>query len=96
MAVTAHELAHKKGHHVLYRMLVIVAVMIATILNWSRFTVPVIFNLAFSLLLFQILANTALLAFLMMVLVPVSWYMECKADVAAAKFVGKFWIRSVL
>jgi hypothetical protein len=40
--------------------------------------------------------DTALIAFVIVELIPVSWYMEMKADEAAARFVGKSYIQSAL
>lgn len=40
--------------------------------------------------------ETALLAFMMVAMIPASWYIELKADAASARFVGKQYIQSAL
>ena len=96
LGVTAHEIAHKKNHHILYRALILVPIMIGVVLSWSQFTPLVLFNEAITQPLFRIMMETALLAFMMVAMIPASWYIELKADAAAAKFVGKQYIQSAL
>ena len=97
MAVTAHELAHKKGHHIFYKALLMIALLFVNILVWSRFTVPILFSRALTQsILLPLMMDTALIAFVIIELIPVSWYMEMKADEAAARFVGKSYIQSAL
>jgi Zn-dependent protease with chaperone function len=96
LAVTAHEIAHKKNHHISYRALILIPIMIGIGLSWSQFTPLVLFNETITQPLFQIMMETALLAFMMVAMIPASWYIEVKADAAAAKFVGKQYIQSAL
>ncbi len=88
MAVAAHEIAHKKGHHALYRTVITMIFVSIAGLSWSRFTAPILFNEAFTQALLQIMMEVALLAFMMVAMIPASWLMELKADKAAARFVG--------
>ena len=96
MAVAAHELGHKKGRHVIYRFLVMLGVMAAVIVEWSRFTSPILLNETITQILFTAMMNVSLLAFLVVVMIPLSWIAELKADEAAARFAGKENIRSAL
>jgi Zn-dependent protease with chaperone function len=96
LGVTAHEIAHKKNHHVFYRALILAPIMISIVLLWSQFTPLVLFNEAITQPLFQIMMETALFAFLMVAMIPASWCIELKADAVAARFVGKQYIQSAL
>lgn len=96
LGVTAHEIAHKKNHHIFYRALILVPIMMGIALSWSQFTPLVLFGETITLPLFQIMMETALLAFMMVAMIPASWYIELKADTAAARFVGKKHIQSAL
>lgn len=96
VGVAAHELGHKKGRHGFFRFLVTIPIMLLIVLCWSRFTAPIVFNEAFTQILFQLMMNLALLAFTIVALIPVSWVMELKADEMAARFTGKEGIRSAL
>ncbi|MDI9576972.1 MAG: M48 family metalloprotease [Thermoproteota archaeon] len=88
-AIAAHEIAHKKGHHVFYRGIIVFGSVIFAILSWSRFTVPMLLNETMTQVLFQGMMNLSLIAFMMIALIPASWVIELKADQAAARYVGK-------
>lgn len=96
MAVAAHELGHKKGRHGLYRFLVIAGFIALPVVAWSRFTSPILFNEGLTRILFQAMMDLTLLAFMIVMMIPVLWISEFKADEAAARFVGKKNIQSAL
>jgi STE24 endopeptidase len=96
MAVAAHELGHLKGRHVLYRFMFVLAVIIPAPFIWSRFTSPILFNETITQILFQGMMEVALLAFMIVIMIPACWISEIKADETAARFAGKENIRSAL
>jgi Zn-dependent protease with chaperone function len=96
MAVAAHEITHKKEHHIPFLTLAIMIPLIAAVFSWSRFTAPIIFNDAFTGIMFRSMLELALLAFMMMIMIPASWILELRADKGAAKFAGKRNMQSAL
>jgi Zn-dependent protease with chaperone function len=96
LAIAAHEIEHQRGHHALYKTIAVMVCMILPVLSWSAFKVPILLNETFTQTLFQIMMNISLLAFMMVIMIPANWYLEIKADAAAARFVGKEHIRSAL
>ena len=96
LAVTAHEIAHKKGRHSVFAVLLMIPILVFTAYSWSSYTSLTLVTEAFTRPLFQVMMETALLAFMMVAMIPASWVMELKADSAAARFVGKEHIKSAL
>ena len=96
MGVAAHEITHKKERHILFLTLAIMLPLFGTAISWSRFTAPIIFNDAFTGILFRCMMELALLACMMIIMIPASWILELRADKAAAKFAGKPNIQSAL
>lgn len=96
MAVAAHELGHLKGRHLFYRIVLVMLAVIPVPFLWARFTMPILFNEAITQVLFQGMTEVALLAFTIVMMIPICWVSEIKADEAAARFVGKENIKSAL
>ncbi len=96
MAVAAHELGHLRGRHAFYRILFLMLGVIPAPLVWAKFTTPILFNEAFTQVLFQGMMEVALLAFAIVMMIPVCWVTEIRADEAAARFAGKENIKSAL
>jgi Zn-dependent protease with chaperone function len=44
----------------------------------------------------SVLTSIAMLAYMMVVMIPIDWYLEVRADRIAARFVGKEHIKSAL
>lgn len=96
MAVAAHELAHKRGRHMTYKFFAMIGVMTAILIEWTRFTSPILLNETITQIALQTMIDVALLAFLLVAMIPVSWVAELRADKAAARFAGKENIISAL
>jgi Zn-dependent protease with chaperone function len=63
---------------------------------WSRFTTPVIFNLTVTGIIFGLMMGLALLALIILLMIPISWILEFRADINAAKAVGAEHVKSAL
>lgn len=96
MSVAAHELGHIKGKHVTYKFFATIGVMAAILIEWLRFTYPIILNETITQIVLQITIDVAMLAFLFVAMIPMNWIAELKADKTAAKFEGKENLRSAL
>jgi len=96
MSVAAHELGHIKGKHVTYKFLATIGVMVAILIEWLRFTYPILLNETITQIVLQITIDVAMLAFLFVAMIPLNWIAELKADKTAATFEGKENLRSAL
>jgi Zn-dependent protease with chaperone function len=81
-AVVAHEFGHMKERHAIVQILYIMPIMVFVSLIWSQLP--------------PILVELGLISYMMVVLVPIQWVIERRADRAAAKYVGKESIKSAL
>jgi len=96
MSVTAHELAHIKGKHVTYKFIALMGMMTAIMVVWLRFTYPILFNETITQVVLQATLDIAVLAFLLVAMIPLNWVAELRADKAAVKFEGKENLKSAL
>jgi len=96
MSVAAHELAHMRGKHVAYKFFATMGVMTVLMIEWLRFTSPILLNETITQLVLQTMIDVALLAFLFVAMIPLNWIAELRADKAAVKFEGKENMRSAL
>lgn len=96
LAGIAHELAHKKGRHILLRVGIMVPFLLFVSYSWSKLTSPIFFTESFTLILLTIMVNIGTLAFILVVMIVPNWFLEFKADELAAKFAGKENIKSAL
>lgn len=96
MSVAAHELAHIKGKHVTYKFIATMGVMTAIMVEWLRFTYPILLNETITQVVLQTTLDIAMLAFLFVAMIPMNWIAELKADKAAVKFEGKENMQSAL
>lgn len=81
-AVLAHEFGHIKGRHALLQIVYILPIVIFFGLSWSRLP--------------PIMTELGLFAYIMFALVPIRWWAEKRADLAAIKQVGKEPLKSAL
>lgn len=95
-AVVAHELGHIKRRHVVIRCVWLVPFLALLMLSWSNLYVPIFVSEPITQIILTVMLNISSLAFLLMVLIPINWYIEQDADKFAAKLVGKEHIRSAL
>jgi len=96
LAGIAHELAHKKGRHILLRVGIMIPFLLFLSYNWSKLTSPIFFTESFTLILLTMMMNIGALAFILVVMIIPNWFLEFKADEFAAKSAGKENIKSVL
>lgn len=96
MAVAAHELAHKKENHAFFKTTITMVLLVFTVFVWSGFTAPIFVSQELTQSLFQIMMEPALLAFVIVAIIPINWYLEVRADSAASRYVGKEYIKSAL
>jgi len=91
-AVVAHELGHIKRRHTIIKCILPIPFLVILMLSWLRFNPPIFFSESIT----RIILNIAGLAFLLLVMIPINWYIEFDADKFAANLVGKDHIRSAL
>ena len=96
LAVIAHELAHKKGKHILLRLVIIIPFLALAMYSWSRLYSPIFFTESFTQIVLTVMVNIGLLAFMLVTMIVPNWILEFKADRTAAKFAGKENIKSAL
>ena len=96
LAVIAHELAHKKGKHILLRFLITIPLLAIAMYSWSKLYSPIFFTESFTQIVLTVMVNIGLLAFMLVIMIIPNWILEFKADKAAAKFAGKENIKSAL
>lgn len=96
LAVIAHELAHKKGRHILLRFLTMILFLVFAMYSWSRLYSPIFFTESFTQIVLTVMINIGLLAFMLVTMIVPNWILEFKADRTAAKFAGKENIKSAL
>jgi STE24 endopeptidase len=81
-AVVGHEFGHIKGRHMIVQACYILPILAVVGLSWSSLP-PAMLELG-------------LFAYMMIAMVPIHWWVERRADFAAAKYVGKEPFRSAL
>jgi len=95
-AVVAHELGHIKEKHVIFRFILTIPLLAIPLNSWSRLCSPIFFTESLTHIIVTIMVNIALLAYIMLIMIPVNWYSEVRADRIAARFAGKENIKSAL
>jgi len=95
-AILAHEFAHQKGKHTIWRVLLTIPLYFIPIFSWSNLCFPVLINMLFTQVIITILACTSIFAFMVVMMTPIDWTLELKADKTAAKYAGKENIKSAL
>jgi STE24 endopeptidase len=95
-AVVAHELGHIRRKHAFVRSIWLFALLPVLLFSWSKLYSPIFFSESITQVILTIMLNISGLAFLLMVAIPINWYVEQDADRFAAKLVGKEHIKSAL
>ena len=88
-AVFAHELGHMKEKHMWFKIVATMALLALPLWAWLRLYWPIIINEQVTQLMLSIMINIALLAYLIVVMVPLNWYLEVRADRIAVEIAGK-------
>lgn len=96
LAVVTHELVHKKGKHILLRLVTMIPFLALAMYSWSRLYSPIFFTESFTQIVLTVMVNIGLLAFMLVTMIVPNWILEFKADRTAAKFAGKENIKSAL
>lgn len=94
-AVVAHEVGHIKEKHGWIRFLGAVLIIIP-LYAWSKLHCPILFTVQLTAIVILAMTNIALLAYTVLVMIPLNWFTELRADEIAAKFAGKENIISAL
>jgi len=81
-AVLAHEFGHIKGKHMTIQLLYMLPIAAYLSLNWHNLP--------------PIMLNLGLFAYMIVAMIPIQWELERRADLTAAKYVGKEAIKSAL
>jgi Zn-dependent protease with chaperone function len=82
LGVIGHELGHIKRRDGLFRPLSILPIVALALLSWSKLP--------------PVMSSIALLAYTMVMMTPINWHLECKADKFSRDLVGKDAIKSAL
>lgn len=82
MAVLAHEFGHIREKHVAVKFLFASPVLMLAYYSWINLP--------------QAMLAIAFLAYLLVILTPINWYLELRADRIAKEFVGKEFMQSAL
>jgi Zn-dependent protease with chaperone function len=82
LAVIAHELAHIKENHILIRIVAFIPIYFIATMSFQG--LPYIFQ------------GVAVLAYVIVVLTPLNWYLEIRADRLAGHYVGSDTMKSTL
>lgn len=96
LSVIAHEFAHKRGKHILLRIITIIPFTALALHSWSKLSSPIFFTESFTQILLTIMVNIGLLAFILVVMIIPNWMLEFKADEIAARFTEKENVKSAL
>lgn len=81
-AVCAHEFGHIKGKHTIIQFLYMIPIIAYLWVSWSNLP--------------PIMMELGLFAYMMVTLIPLHWECERRADIAAARYIGKEAIKSAL
>lgn len=95
-AVIAHELGHMKERHMWLKIVVALVLLAPPLWSWTRLYWPIIINEYVTQLMLNIMINITSLAYLMVVMLPLNWYLELRADRVAVEIAGKAGIISAL
>lgn len=95
-AVVAHELGHIKRKHAIFRVILLTPLLAVLLFSWSRLYSPIFFTESITQIILTIMMNIAMLAFVMLAMIPINWYIELEADRIAARCAGKENIKSAL
>ena len=95
-AAIAHELGHIKEKHIWFKIVAVVVLSIPPLWIWLRLYWPIIINELTTQVVVNIMVNLALLAYLIVVMIPSNWYMEVRADRIAVGIAGKACLISAL
>jgi len=82
LGVVGHEFGHIKGRDGLLRPLFILPILALALLGWGNLPPQ--------------MSSIALLAYTMVMMTPINWHLECKADKFSRDLVGKDAIKSAL
>lgn len=96
LAVVAHELGHIKEKHGLIRVFAMFPLLLIPWYSWSRLTSPIFFTESLTYIIITVMLGISFLAYTVLVMIPINWYLEVRADRIAARFVGKESIKSAL
>ena len=94
--VVGHELGHIKEKHWIIRAVLPIPLLAVPLYSWLRLSSPIFFSESITQIILMVMLNIAMLAFIMLVTIPINWYLEVRADRIAARFVGKEYIKSAL
>jgi len=96
LVVVAHELGHIKGRDGLKRSLLLIPLILFAFYSWSKLNSPIFYSEAFTIVILSAMMLVALLAYMTVMMVPINWILEYRADETAAKFAGKENMESAL
>jgi len=95
-AVVAHELGHVKERHGLVKLLLMLPMLAFPLYSWQTIYSPTFVSEQFTQVLIVAMMNIAMLAYIVIVMIPINWYLEVRADRIAAKSTSKKAIRAAL
>jgi Zn-dependent protease with chaperone function len=95
-AVVAHELGHVKERHGLVRFLSLIPLSIIPMWSWAKLNSPIFFTESLTLTTLTIMMSISFLAYIIVVMIPINWTLELRADRISARYVGKENIKSAL
>lgn len=95
-AVVAHELGHIKEKHVLFRFVLMIPLLAIPLYGWSKLYSPIFFTESLTHIVLAIMVSIAFLAYMRLVMIPINWLIEARADRIAARFAGNRNIKSAL
>ncbi len=95
-AVVAHELGHIKEKHILLRFVLMIPLLAIPLYSWRIIYSPIFLTESLTHIIITIMVIIAFLAYITLVMIPISWYLEARADRIAARFAGKKNIKSAL
>ena len=88
-AVIGHELGHMKEKHVWYKIVVAMLSPALPLWVWLRLYWPIIINELFTQILLNVMITIAIIAYLMIFMIPLNWTLEARADKTAVDIAGK-------
>lgn len=94
--VVGHELGHIKEKHGIIRAILPIPLLAVPLYSWLRISSPIFFSESLTQIILIVMLNIAMLAYIMLVTIPINWYLEVRADRIAARFIGKEHIKSAL
>jgi len=95
-AVVGHELAHIKKKAFLVRLGLFLPLQVIGSFSLLHLTSPIFVSESFTQTVLTIMISIGLLAYMMLVMIPINWFIEYTADETAAKYCGKENIANAL